>query len=322
MIRKFSDSLDTAHRRPAEDLGGKSSDRSWGCSENTLKTLPDIVSHYFVEAVFPERARAEAEEIINTLRITYTKSFQSYNWLDSYTRNGALEKMKNLVQKIGYSSSGPDDSSPSSIDQFHQEFVPDVQDHFGNQVGFRRLIKKVDRMHMEMNAPTANAYYSPQSNDINFPAGILQAPMFHVDYPDYLNHGAFGVVVGHEITHGFDNKGRKWDGTGRYRNWWSNSSVEAFNGRATCFVRQYSKFAMTGPDGKEHAVDGQLTLGENIADNGGIKKVFESWLACYRSDPRSTKYHNRRLPGLEKYTPEQMFFVQYARSWCTKSRPE
>ena len=231
MIRKFGGSLDAAHRRPAEDLalklGGKPSDRSWDCSENTLKALPDIVSHYFVEAVFPERARAEAEEIINTLRITYTKSFQSYNWLDSYTRNGALDKMKNFVQKIGYSSSGPDDSSPSSIDQFYQKFVPDAQDHFGNQVrlgefwtqvGFRKLNKKVDRMHMDMNAPTVNAYYSSQSNDINFPAGILQAPMFHVDYPDYLNHGAFGAVVGHEITHGFDNKGRKWDGSGRYRN--------------------------------------------------------------------------------------------------------
>ncbi|KAF9358810.1 hypothetical protein BGX34_008759 [Mortierella sp. NVP85] len=334
MIRKFGESLDLAHRRPLENFNngpdGIPSDRTMVCSGNTLDTVPDIVSHYFVEAVFPERARAEAEEIIETLRVTYTNSFRSYNWLDSYTRKGAIEKMKNFVQKIGYSSSGPDDSSPPSIDRFYQGLTLSGRDHFGNQVRagtfwaqteFRKLSKKVDRMHMDMNAPTVNAYYSPQSNDINFPAGILQTPMFHVDHPDYLNYGAFGAVVGHEITHGFDNEGRRWDGAGRFRNWWSNSSVEAFNGRASCFVEQYSKFKMAGPDGKEFAVNGEQTLGENIADNGGTKKAFEAWLARYRSDPRGTKYNNKRLPGLEKYTPEQMFFVQYARSWCTKSDP-
>ncbi|KAK3828382.1 MAG: hypothetical protein J3Q66DRAFT_434922 [Benniella sp.] len=335
VIRNFGENLDAAHRRPFDDfnleLNGKPGDRSTVCSARTLETVPDIVSHYFVEAIFPERARAKVEEIIDTLRTTYTKSFQSYNWLDSYTRKGAIDKMKNFVQKIGYSSSGPDDSSPSSIDRFYQGLKLDSRDHFGNQVRastfwkqveFGKLNKKVDRMHMDMNAPTVNAYYSTEANDINFPAGILQSPIFHVDHPEYANYGSIGVIAGHEITHGFDNEGRKWDGAGHYRNWWSNSSVEAFHDRANCFVDQYSKFTVPGPDGKEHAIDGQKTLGENIADNGGIKKAFESWLARYRSDPRSTKYNNKRLPGLEKYTPEQMFFIQYGRTWCSKSRPE
>ncbi|KAF9362275.1 hypothetical protein BGX34_006482 [Mortierella sp. NVP85] len=327
-IRKYSDLLDAAHRRP---IDAKPVDRNKVCADNALRALPDIVSHYFVKAIFPERARAEVEEIINAIRSIYSKSFQSYNWLDSYTRKGAIEKMKNFVQKIGYSSSGPDDSSPSSIDRFYKGLKVDGQDYFGNQVRanafwaqveFGKLNKKVDRMHMDMSSPIVNAYYNPQGNDINFPAGILQTPFFHIDHPEYLNFGSFGTVAGHEITHGFDDEGRKWDGIGRYKNWWSNSSVEAFNTRANCFVEQYSKYSVPGPDGKEHPVSGQLTLGENIADNGGIKKAFESWLERYRSDPRGKKYNNKRLPGLEKYTPEQLFFIQYGRSWCNKNRPE
>ncbi|KAF9958922.1 hypothetical protein BGZ65_001057, partial [Modicella reniformis] len=272
MILNLGLNLDAVHRQPLEVLGGISTrpeDRHQICAKWTSDNLLDIISYYFVEATFPERAMRKVDEMIDTLRVTFTKSFQSYNWLDSFTRKGALEKVKGFVHKVGYSSSGPDDRSQPSIDRFYSGLQIDNQDHFENQARagnfwsqtkFRNLDKKVDRMHMDVSAPTVDAFYNPAMNDISVPAGILQPPFFHVDNPEYLNYGAIGTVAGHELTHGFDNNGRQWDSTGRFRNWWSNSTVEAFNSRANCFIEQYGNFTVPGPEGKELPVDGQLTL--------------------------------------------------------------
>ncbi|KAG0230178.1 hypothetical protein B0O80DRAFT_149533 [Mortierella sp. GBAus27b] len=335
-IKEFGTYLDKEHRQPLENLskalGDVSGfDHSEKCAWITTGSLPDIVSHYFVEATFPKPAFGQIDEMINTLRTTYSKSFQSYNWLDSFTRKGALNKLKGLLHKVGYSTSGPDDSSLPSLDKFYNDLKLDGKEYFGNKVRknefwardeFRTLYRKVDRMHMDMSAPTVNAYYGANKNDMNMLAGIMQRPFYNVDAPQYLNYGSIGTIAGHEMIHGFDNNGRKWDVDGAYRNWWSNSSIDAFNARTTCLVDQYSNFTVPGPNGTQLQVDGQLTLGENIADNGGIKKSYESWMALYRSDPQGKKYNNQRLPGLEHLTPEQMFFIQFGRLWCNKARPE
>jgi len=193
-----------------------------------LKIVPDIIGHYFVEATLPKPARDKLEEIINTIRKAYSMSFQSqesYEWLDASARKGALKKIENLVYVIGYSNIGPDNSSPSLIDQFYSGLDLDGQDHFGNQVRasafwaqveFEKATKKFDRMHMKDIPTKNNAYNSLNTNGVYFPAGVLQSPLFNVDFPEYLNYGGFGATTGgHEITHTFDDDGITYDEIGR-----------------------------------------------------------------------------------------------------------
>ncbi|KAF9354253.1 hypothetical protein BGX34_011125 [Mortierella sp. NVP85] len=341
MIRQLSGSLDAAHRRTIDNFRQNSVEdsRNKTCAENTLKVVPDIVSHYFVPAALPENARAKVQEIINATISTYSKSFQPiqpnqpnppYDWLKGDTRKGALLKLTKLGQIIGSSYSGPDDRNSSSIDEFYSAFRVDGQDHFGNQVRakifwaqvkFGRLHKDYDPRHMGNSAPTNNAYNSLRTNTIVFPAARLQSPMLNTDFPEYLNYAAIGMTVAHEITHSFDNNGIDYDEAGRESDWFKPSR-EAFNDRAQCLVKQFSNFKIPGSDGKDYPLNGALKLGENIADNGGIDKAYETWFERYQSDLQSKKYNNKRLQGLDEYSPEQMFFIQYARSWCSRPNPD
>ncbi|KAK3828379.1 MAG: hypothetical protein J3Q66DRAFT_383130 [Benniella sp.] len=335
MIFNFAEFLDVAHRRPFDDfkraVSGKSSERIQICTDNTLKNVPDVVGHYLVKVAFPQQARTKVEEIINATLNAYSKSFQEYDWLDKITRDGALAKINHLARKIGYSYAEPDNSQPPSIDQFYSELKLDGRDHFGNQVRAnifrkqaenRKLYKPVDRMHMLRDASQNNAFYNPKGNDVNFPFGTLQSPLFNVDFPEYLNYGAFGASTGgHEITHAFDDDGIKWDYSGHYKSWMSEDSLKEFKKRTQCLIYQYGNFSMPGPGNTTNSLNGLLTLTENIADNGGIKQTYKAWFELYLSDPQSKKYNNKRLPKLEEYSPEQMFFIQFARSWCTKFNP-
>ncbi|KAK3828355.1 MAG: hypothetical protein J3Q66DRAFT_409749 [Benniella sp.] len=333
MIRQLAEFLDVAHRRPFDDFYlGPVEDRDRRnaiCLRNTLKLVPDIVSHFFVPVALPEPARAKAVEIISSIISTYSKSFQSYDWLKEDTRKGALLKLSKLGQIIGYSNSGPDNSNPSSIDKFYSGLSLDGQDHFGNQVRAKifwaqvelgKVGKEFDRKHMKDSAPTNNASNLKSTNTIMFPAGHLQSPVLNVDFPEYLNYATFGMAAAHEITHAFDNEGINYDENG-YHSAWFRSSFEEFTNRTQCLVRQFSKFTIDGPNNQTFALNGERTLNENIADNGAMSQAYKTWAERYRLDPQSTKYNNKRLPGLEEYTPEQMFFIQYARSWCGKPNP-
>ncbi|KAF9362274.1 hypothetical protein BGX34_006481, partial [Mortierella sp. NVP85] len=288
VIRKFGRFLDKAHRRNIDDYKQKSDvvqdDRDKFCYKKTLKAVPDIIGHYFVEATLPKPAREKLEEIINAILKSYSTSLQSQEsqeWLESSAREGALKKLENLVHVIGYSFSEPDNRSPSSIDQFYKTYRDgyDVQDHFENQlrvnrfwaqVEFNKVAKKFDRMHMKDIPTTNNAYNRPYINGVYFPAGDLQSPLFNVEFPEYLNYGGFGANTGgHEITHTFDNHGITFDEIGRSGSDWFENSLERFKERAQCFIYQYGNFTILDSDGKELHLDGVRTLGENIADNGG-----------------------------------------------------
>lgn len=180
------------------------------------------------------------------------------------------------------------------------------------------LGKPVDRDQWGMSVPTVNAYYNPPGNEIVFPAGIMQFPVFSVDVPDYLNYGAFGSVAGHELTHAFDSTGRHYDQNGNYSDWWTEDTVKGFQKRADCFVEQYEQFEVEGPDGKKVHVNGKLTLGENIADAGGVASSYEAW----KRRELSRGVADQNIPGLEMFTREQLFFVGYATSWCGKRSKE
>jgi endothelin-converting enzyme len=158
--------------------------------------------------------------------------------------------------------------------------------------------------------------YNPPGNEIVFPAGIMQFPVFDVNVPEYLSYGAFGSVAGHELSHAFDSTGRHYDENGNYTDWWTPATVAAFEKRAECFVSQYGNFTIDGPDGKPLHVNGRLTLGENIADAGGVAASFAAW------KKRAAETPNRDIPGLEFFTQEQLFFISYGTWWCGTSTRE
>lgn len=172
-----------------------------------------------------------------------------------------------------------------------------------------------------MTADTVNAYYNPPGNEIVFPAGIMQAPVFFDPkyVPPYISYGAFGAVSGHELSHAFDSTGRHYDETGNYTDWWDPHTVEAFKEKAQCFVDQYAEYTVPDPassdDGRIH-VNGKLTLGENIADAGGLNAAFRAW------KQEEGKKPSQLLPGLQNFSKEQLFFMSYATFWCGKTRPE
>merc|ERR1712210_373940 len=229
------------------------------------------------------------------------------DWMDSATQIKAAEKADQMLQLIGY----PDWlTDPSEVDSYYLTApATSEQEHFMNMIstGHWAAIQDLKTLREEpkrdiwlMHPAIVNAWYSPNHNTITFPAGILQAPFFKGGWPRYLNYGAMGMVIGHEITHGFDDQGRQYDGTGSLAPWWSEETIANFGGKAQCFIDQYSNY--TVPElipilGEEDAhLNGENTQGENIAEPA--------------------------LPGLTQFTPEQMFFISNAQVWCEISTPE
>jgi endothelin-converting enzyme/putative endopeptidase len=175
-----------------------------------------------------------------------------------------------------------------------------------------KIGKPVDKGEWQMTPPTVNAYYDPQMNNVNFPAGYLQPPFFSGKEDDAANYGDMGSTIGHELTHGFDDQGRQFDRDGNLLNWWTKSDEEKFNDRAECMVRQYD--AIEAVPGVH--LNGKLTLGENLADLGGLWLAWEAWL------DKAAAAHLDMSAAEDGYTPEQRFWIAYAQQWCTQTRPE
>jgi endothelin-converting enzyme len=245
--------------------------------------------------------------------------------MDQVTTDRAVNKVHNIIQKIGYPTSSPDIGNATELHEYYHDLEVSSKDFFGNVLSSRafdverewsQLGKPVDRNLWGMTVPTVNAYYNPPGNEIVFPAGIMQFPVFDVNLPAYVSYGAFGSVAGHELSHAFDSTGRHYDETGNLTEWWTENTIHAFKKRADCFVEQYANFTVEGPNDKPLHVNGRLTLGENIADAGGLSAAFQAWQRRSRETP------NKNLPGLEHFTQEQLFFVSYSNWWCGKSRKD
>lgn len=199
--------------------------------------------------------------------------------------------------------------------------------HFGNVLSTRRfdgreqwsaLGKPTDMQQWGMTAATVNAYYNPPHNEIVFPAAIMQFPLFGVELPSYVSYGAFGAVAGHELSHAFDNNGRHYDLHGRYSNWWTNGTIAAFTAKAQCLVDEFGNFTVEGKDGPVH-VNGEQTLGENIADSGGLTAAWSAWNE--RRKTVATAQPELSLPGLDHFSHEQLFYISFGNAWCSKFRP-
>ena len=272
------------------------------CVEATDRALGEALGQKFVEVAFSGPSKTRALELVGQIEKEMSKDIQSAVWMSPATKDQALTKLQEVSNKIGYPEKWKDYSSAKIV----------RGDYFGDAVRARqfeiqrnlaKLGKPVDKSEWGMTPPTVNAYYSPSMNNINFPAGILQPPFYNPNATDAVNYGAIGVVIGHELTHGFDDQGRRYDGEGNLRDWWTTADTKAFETRADCIANEYGNFS-PAPGAK---LNGKLTLGENAADNGGIHLAYMALM-----DSLAGKV----LPAKDGFTPQQQFFLGFAQVWC------
>lgn len=281
------------------------------CVGATENALGQAVGKLYVERRFAGDSKAKALEMIADLEASFENNLPQLTWMDEATRARALEKLGAIGDKIGYPDEWRDYSAMTIVpgDYFANHLAATA---FETDRQLRKIGEPVDRDEWRMTPQTVNAYYNPLLNEIAFPAGILQPPMFHRDFPAAMNYGAIGAVVGHEITHGFDDQGRKFDPKGMLREWWEPAVAEKFEARAQCVDDFYSGLEVAPGVN----VNGRLTLGENIADIGGVKQAHRAYR---RWQERHGDGAEPAVPGL---TDEQLFFVAYAQIWCSLSTPE
>ncbi|KAL8826961.1 MAG: hypothetical protein Q9170_007205 [Blastenia crenularia] len=301
-------------------------DRWKTCVRAVDRGLGWMLSKFFIEAAFSKEAKAFGDQIIYDIKDQFIRKLSVAEWMSKDVREVAVEKVHRIVQKIGYPTRSPNVLDASAILQYYQHVHISNTTYFGNSLAlaqfdshrkWSKLGKPTNRDEWLMTAVTVNAYYNPPGNEIVFPAGIMQPPIFHdPSLPPYISYGPFGSISGHELTHAFDSNGRHYDQTGNYTDWWNDGTIKAFKDKAECFVDQYSKFSILDPQGKELHVNGRLTLGENIADAGGLSAAFHAWKAIENKQPAQL------LPGLQHFTKEQLFFITYPSLFCGKTRKE
>jgi putative endopeptidase len=270
--------------------------------------IGEALGALYVERYFPPEARARAAELIDDLRAVFRDRLERLPWMTETTRRRALEKFDRFRAKIGHPDRFRD---YSSVRIARNDYLGNVRraTRFEERREIGRIGGPVDRTEWGMTPPTVNAYFDSTQNEIVFPAGILQPPFFDIGMDDAVNYGAIGVVIGHEITHGYDDRGRKHDAEGNLRDWWSPEDAQEFERRAQRVVAEYNGFeALPG-----RHVNGELTLGENIADIGGVSLAFEALERRLAKEPS----RRRTIDGL---TPEQRFFISYAQVWRENCR--
>jgi putative endopeptidase len=270
--------------------------------------MGDALGQLYVKKYFPPEAKARMKELVDNVQATYADHIQNLDWMSDSTKQKALVKLHAITKKIGYPDKWKDYSSVTISRD-------DALDNFRNcgRYEYRRNVNKigkpVDRSEWYMTPPTVDAYYNPTTNDINFPAGILQPPFFFKDGDDAVNYGAIGLVIGHEMTHGFDDQGRQYDADGNLKDWWSPEDAARFKQKANLVVRQYDDYIAVDT----FHINGNLTLGENIADVGGLSLAYGAFKKT--AEGKDTT----KIDGL---TPDQRFFMAFAQVRRVKSRPE
>jgi putative endopeptidase len=282
------------------------------CVELTDAALGEALGQHWVRRNFAGDAKQKTVQLVSEVEGAMGRDLGQLAWMDDATRARAKEKLEAVKNKIGYPDSWRKyDALEVDRSSFYKSAA--AGSAFEVNRDLTKIGKPLDRGEWLMPPPMVNAYYNPSMNEMVFPAGILQPPFYARPWPDAVNYGAIGMVVGHELTHGFDDQGRQFDAKGNLAEWWTPPVAKEFDRRAECVVKQYSAYdAVEGEGGDK--LNGQLTLGENIADLGGLKLAFAAYEASRAGKPPEA--------AVEGFTPEQAFFVGYAQSWCTKVRPE
>jgi endothelin-converting enzyme/putative endopeptidase len=278
------------------------------CTEDIDDYLGEALGQAYVEKYFSPEAKQEAVKIVKQIQAAMEQDIKSLPWMSAATKEQALTKLHGMADKIGYPDKWRDYSKLEIVRGDNLgNFQRARQFEFNRQLA--KIGKPVDRGEWDMSPPTVNAYYNPQMNDINFPAGVLQPPAFDLNSDAAPNYGDTGGTVGHELTHGFDDEGRQFDAQGNLRDWWTPEDGKEFEKRAACISNQYSNYTIID----DIKINGKLTLGEDVADLGGLLLAYMAW-------KQDTK--NQKLEPIEGLTPEQRFFVGYGQSWCGQVRDE
>jgi putative endopeptidase len=272
------------------------------CTDSTDNSLPDALGKQFVEKTLGEEGLKRMHEMVAAIEKALGQDIQSLDWMTPKTKEQAMVKLHAIVNKVG--------TKDHWLDYANVKIVRG--DAYGNLARtdeyevhrqLAKIGKPLDRTDWQMSQPTVNAYYDPQENDINFPAGILQPPFYDNRMDDAVNFGGIGAVIGHELTHGFDDQGRQFDAKGNLRDWWTPDDAKAFEQRADCLVKEYSSFVGPG----DARLNGKLELGENTADNGGLRVAYMALMETL---------DGKQPPKRDGLTAEQRFFLGWGQVWC------
>jgi putative endopeptidase len=278
------------------------------CVQYTDSDLGEALGIAYVDRTFGKEGKDRTLAMVHAIEKALRDDIGQLSWMTDETKKRAYEKLDAISNKIGYPEKWRDYSKLQIArgDALGNSFRAN---NFETNRKLAKIGKPLDKSEWEMTPPTVNAYYNPQQNNINFPAGILQPPFFDKSLDDAVNYGAIGAVIGHELTHGFDDEGRQFDAQGNLRDWWTERDNAAFNERASCFADQYSEY--TAVD--DVKLNGKLTLGENVADNGGVRLAYMALLDTLGGKP---------VAPVDGFTPEQRLFLGWGQIWCQNVRPE
>ena len=293
-------------------LSGAQQDRPrWKRAVATVSNVfGEAIGKLYVEKYFPESSKQRMIELVKNLQEALAQRIQEATWMSAATKAQAKDKLDNFIVKIGYPEKWRDYSGLQINDKLSlYANMQNVSEFFLQDELSRKVNKPVDKMEWGMTPQTINAYYNPTTNEICFPAAILQPPFFDPNADDAVNYGGIGAVIGHEMSHGFDDQGSQFDKTGNQRDWWTAQDKKNFQERSKVLVDHFGKVEVV--NGKK--VNGQLTLGENIGDNGGLNIAFRALQNSMKTKPLKT---------LDGFTPEQRFFLSWARVWAGNARPE
>lgn len=279
------------------------------CVEATDGALGEALGKKYVEKTFSPEAKARMQEMVKNILLALHDDILTVTWMSDATKQKALEKLSAFNPKVGYPDKWKDYSSVEiTRDSYWNDVVQTLR--FAVRDDAQLIGKPVDRGRWGMTTPTSNAYYNPLLNEIVFPAGILLPPMFDVNATDAVNYGGIGPVIGHEISHGFDDQGAQYDGTGELKSWWTPADYKEFQSRGQCVVDQFSSYTV---EGGLHE-NGKLVLGESIGDLGGVKLAYLAFEKSMEGKPRPADQ--------DGFTPEQQFFISWGQSRGDEIRPD
>jgi putative endopeptidase len=278
------------------------------CVSLTDSQLGEALGQEFVNRAFSADLKQKALKMTGQIEQAMQDDINQLSWMSAATKVRALEKLHSIVNKVGYPDKWRD---YGSVRINSMDFVGNVERStvFESRRQLAKIGKPLDRSEWNMSPPTVNAYYDPQMNDINFPAGVLQPPLYDPRMDDAPNYGNTGGTIGHELTHGFDDEGRQFDAQGNLKDWWTKEDAESFNERAQCIVEQYAQYNVVD----DIKINSKLTEGEDVADLGGLILTWMAW---------KDQTKNMQLENIQGFSPEQRFFIGYAQWACENNRPE
>ncbi len=278
------------------------------CVQYVDDQLGEALGQEYVRKTFPPELKAATQEMTRQIEDAMAQRIQQLDWMSPQTKQQALNKLHAIRNKVGYPDNWRDYSSVSIT---RDDFYGNTKraEEFESHRQFNKIGKPVDRTEWDMTPPTVNAYYNPQMNDINFPAGVLQPPLYDAKMDDAPNYGNTGSTIGHELTHGFDDEGRQFDAKGNLKDWWTTQDAEQFNKHAQCVVDQYGQYVVVD----DIKINSKLTEGEDVADLGGTILAYIAWKDADK---------DKQLTNRDGLTPDQRFFVGLAQWACQNDRPE